>query len=168
MSPMEHTLEGSEKMSVHDTSVYRDMWSSWCTVPWYCMGLEGDPELFEESHDSMLCVTCPNGRPFGPTSVRYWKVVNTQRTSLSPRLMSTWERTDRTCFNIDASNGPHLEGTCRDWWPPPLVLFPAPEPHNHYYNVLKLFCSPDTVELLLEAWICHVLCFIFDARDYID
>ena len=50
--------------------------------------------------DCMLCAMCPGGGLFGPTSAKYWSVVNTQRTCLSPRLILTCETTDITLILI--------------------------------------------------------------------
>ena len=50
--------------------------------------------------DCTLCTMCLGGGLFGPISAKYWRVVNTQRTCLSPRLMSMCETTDITLILI--------------------------------------------------------------------
>ena len=48
----------------------------------------------------MLCAMCPGDRLFGPTLAKYWRVVNTWRTCLSPRLILTYETMDITLISI--------------------------------------------------------------------
>ena len=48
----------------------------------------------------MLCAMCPGGRLFGPTSAKYWSVVNTWRTCLFPGLILTCETMDKTLISI--------------------------------------------------------------------
>ena len=100
--PAEHTQEGSDEMSAHDTSVSIEMldqtkvpypstaWG-WKEIPSCLRGL---------IIDCMLCTMCPGGRLLGPTSARYWSVVNTRRTWLSHRLILTWGMTDRTLVSM--------------------------------------------------------------------
>ena len=99
----------------------------------------------------------------GPISAEYWRVVKTRRTCLSPRLMSICEMMDTTLilmltvakaptwklhagsdghnshFDVNCSQSPDLEIACGKRWPPSLILPPASKPHDHRYDVLKIF-----------------------------
>ena len=115
----------------------------------------------------MLCTMCSGGGLLGPTSARYWSVVNTQRTWLSSTHINLSNDRQDPCFDVNGCSGYDLKATCRNWCPPSLILFPALKPHNHHYNVSKMLCLRDALELLSEAWLYHVLCFIFNPRDYV-
>ena len=118
--------------------------------------------------DCTLCTTCPGGWLFGHISAKYWRVVKSWRTCLSPRLMSTCETTDITlCFNINSHKSPNWEITCGKRWPPSLILSPASKAHDQCYDVSKMFDFLYALELLPETWLRHILSFIFNPRDYI-
>ena len=50
--------------------------------------------------DCTLCAMCLGGGLFGPISAKYWRVVKTHRTCLSPRLMLIYETMDITLISI--------------------------------------------------------------------
>ena len=52
--------------------------------------------------DCTLWATCPRGGLFGPTWARYWRVVSTRKTCLSPGVILTTEVTDTTQVSIMA------------------------------------------------------------------
>ena len=128
---------------------------------------ERNLSLFKGSHDQ-LCATCPGGGLFGPTSAKYWRAVNTQRTCLSPRLILTCKTMDITLILIltimraptwklhTGSNGHH-----------PWSCLPMLKPHDHCYNVSQMFGFLDALELLSEVWLHHFLSFIFNPKDYV-
>ena len=102
MSPAEHMLEGSDNMSGHDTSVLIEVLNQ-TEVPYPSTAL-GMKEISVCSRglmiNCMLCATYPGGGLFGPTLAKYWRVVNTWRTCLSPRLISICETMDITLILI--------------------------------------------------------------------
>ena len=118
--------------------------------------------------DCTLCATCPGGGLFGPISAKYWRVVKTQKTCLSPRLMLTCETMDITIVSIlTVMRAPTWKLHNRKQWPPSLILSPVSKPHNHCNDVSKMFDFPDALQLLLETWLQHILSFIFNPRDYV-
>ena len=71
MSLAEHSLEGSDDMSTHDTSVSIEVLNQ-TEVPYTVGGLK---EISVCSRglmiNCMLCAMCPGGGLLGPTSARY-------------------------------------------------------------------------------------------------
>ena len=55
--------------------------------------------------DCTLWATCPRGGLLGPTSARYWRVVSTHKTCLSPSVISISKVTDITQVLIMAVAG---------------------------------------------------------------
>ena len=95
-------LEGSDDMSVHDTSILIKVLDQ-TEVP-YPSTAWGMKEISICSRglmiDCMLCAMCPGGGLFGPTSAKYWSAVNTLRTCLSPGLISACKTMDITLILI--------------------------------------------------------------------
>ena len=104
---------------------------------------------------------------FGPPQPNTGVWSNTENLSLPGTHIDLQDNQHSPHFDINSCKSPNLEITCRKQWPPSLVLSPMSKPHNHHYNVLKIFCFPDALELLSEARLSHILSFIFNPRDYV-
>ena len=68
-------------------------------------------------------------------------------------------------FDINNQESTNLEIACGKEWPPSLILSPVLKPHDHRYDVSKMFDFLDALELLPEAWLQHILSFILNPRD---
>ena len=102
--------------------------------------------------DCMLCAMCLGGGFLGPISAKYWRVVKTLKTCLSPRVMSICEMTDITLISmLTVARTPtwklHAGSNGHQ------ILPPALKPHNHHYDVSKMFVFLDALELLPDAWL---------------
>ena len=105
MSSAEPTLEGSEDISAHDISISTEVLLDLIEVA-YPSTVWGINEISAccRGHiiDCTLWAICPGGGLLGPTSAKYWRVVSTHKTCLSPQVISISKVTDTTWVSIMA------------------------------------------------------------------
>ena len=119
---------------------------------------ERNPCLFEEPHDWLYTVYYVSGRwaLWAHLCQILQGCQDSENLPLPQTHVDLQDNRHNSCFNINSCEGPNLEITCGKWWPLSLILSPVSKPHNHCYDVSKMFDFPDALELLPETWLQHI------------
>ena len=79
---------------------------------------------------------CPTWGLFGPTSAKYWRVVSTLRTCISPSVMSISLMTEMTLVSI--------------------VAMARAQTESHRLGVMATVCAPVSIDGTTPAWLQYI------------